>query len=165
MTGIAGILGPTGSDVTSRLSVILDSMKDRGSNPRTMVVDGNDRVIAIGLCSHENEPSRMISPEEGSMVADGIVPASLELEDVGGETDGRSLSDAVRTSRPFANLAISAGKLLALRDTVGQKPLYFGTGPGGTVAVASLKTPLARIGIQHPQPVPPGKLVSLGNAE
>ena len=99
------------------------------------------------------------------MVADGIVPASLELEDVGGETDGRSLSDAVRTSRPFAYLAISAGKLLALRDTVGQKPLYFGTGPGGTVAVASLKTALARIGIQQPQPVLPGKLLSLGNAE
>ena len=49
--------------------------------------------------------------------------------------------------------------MLALRDIVGQKPLYFGTYPDGTMAVASLMTALTRIGIQNPQPVPPGKLV------
>src|SRR3989454_11183624 len=57
-------------------------------------------------------------------------------------------------------LGISGGRLLAGRDILGQKPLYYGRDPGGTVAFASLKAALSKLGISKPRTVPPGHLVA-----
>src|SRR5207245_10090150 len=41
----------------------------------------------------------------------------------------------------------------------GPKPLYAGRTRDGTIALASLQSPLASIGIREPKPVPPGKVI------
>ncbi len=62
-------------------------------------------------------------------------------------------------------LAISGGKLLASRDILGLKPLYYGRDWSGAVAFASLKASLSRIGIRDPRPVQPGHLVAVSNKQ
>src|SRR5260370_24431431 len=62
-------------------------------------------------------------------------------------------------------LAISGGKLLAGRDILGLKPLYYGRDWSGAVAFASLKAGLSRIGIRDPRAVPPGHLVAVSNKQ
>src|SRR5260370_6442925 len=62
-------------------------------------------------------------------------------------------------------LAISGGKLLAGRDILGLKPIYYGRDWSGAVASASLKAGICRIGIRDPRAVPSGHLVAVSNKQ
>jgi asparagine synthase (glutamine-hydrolysing) len=68
-------------------------------------------------------------------------------------------SRLIQTPGAFAFLTLNRDQLTAGRDKVGQKPLYFGQTGTGTVAFASLKSPLISIGISKPEPVPAGKVI------
>ncbi len=138
---------------------MLESMASRGSIVAQSVISEPDCFLAIGYCSHPYEESRRIHPDKTSMVLDGTVPSSLEAETIGGQIDDRSISEGI-DSGPLSILAISAGRLLASRDVMGQKPLYYGTSPQGIIGFASLKTALAKIGIQNSMPVPPGQVIA-----
>jgi asparagine synthase (glutamine-hydrolysing) len=96
---------------------------------------------------------------------DGAIPATLELEEIGGEAGQEAFSEAIREPGGFSMLAISGGKLLAGRDILGLKPLYYGRDWSGAVAFASLKAGLSRIGIRDPRAVPPGHLVAVSNKQ
>jgi asparagine synthase (glutamine-hydrolysing) len=165
LTGIAGILATGEDTVTSKLAMILGTMQSRGSIFKSTIVRGNDEFVAIGICSHPHERPTTTRLEETSAVVDGQLPDSLEIEEIGGQADQQSLYEAMNTVGPFSCLTITAGRLLAIRDVLGQKPLYYGKGPDGTVAFASLRTALTNIGVQDPVPVPPGRLISISNGE
>ncbi len=75
------------------------------------------------------------------------------------------LSRLFRVPGAFSFLAISAGRLLAARDPLGQKPLYYGTGRDGILAFASLKNALKKVGVQSPVPVPPGQIVTASKSD
>jgi len=62
----------------------------------------------------------------------------------------------------FSFLARTEDGLVAGRDPLGQKPLYFGAGSEDIAAFASLKAGLDGIGEENPQPVPAGT-VSVGS--
>ncbi len=165
MTGIAGIAGPSEADVTSKLDAMLDTMQVRGSIRRTMSVKGNDGVLGIGLCVHSKGQSLAEQPEKNSTVFDGTLPSSLELDEIGGLPNEQSFSELLGTPGSFAGLSISRGRLIAVRDVLGQKPLYYGLDQNGTVAFASLRNALASVRIPAPTAVPPGQLIasSCGN--
>jgi len=165
LTGIAGTLATREDGAVSKLAVILGAMQNRGSIAKATTVKGGDKFVAIGSCSHPTEKSFKSRPEETSAVVDGQLPGSLEVEEIGGQIDEKSLSDAMRTAGAFAGLAISAGRLLGFRDVLGQKPLYYGVGPDGLVAFASLKTALRNVEIRDPLPVPPGQLIAVSDGE
>jgi asparagine synthase (glutamine-hydrolysing) len=160
LTGIAGVLASSETDAMSRLDLIFGAMESRGSIIRRQIVKTKDGFLAIGSCSHTNEESIGLGRDKASIVIDGSIPSTLEIEEVGGQIDERSFSEGLSSSGAVAILAISQGKLLAARDVLGQKPLYFGADLHGVVGFASLKTALARIGVQHPVPVPPGQLIT-----
>ena len=65
----------------------------------------------------------------------------------------------IQTPGAFAFLTLIRDQLIAGRDVVGQKPLYFGQTRDGTVVFASLHFPLVSVGIREPRPVPPGKVI------
>ncbi len=142
LTGIAGILAKGEDTVTSKLAMILGAMESRGSIVKTTIVRRGDGFVAIGICSHPHERPPATRLEEIGVVVDGRLPDSLELEEIGGQADQQALFDAMSTAQPFCCLTVSAGRILAIRDVLGQKPLYYGEDPDGTGAFASLRTAL-----------------------
>jgi asparagine synthase (glutamine-hydrolysing) len=149
----------------SRSDLIFGAMESRGLIIRRQIVKTKDGFLAIGSCSHANQESLGLSRDEASMVVDGLLPSTLEIEEISGQIDERSFSEALMSLGALAVLAISGGRLLAARDALGQKPLYFGADPHGVVGFASLKTALARIGVQQPVPIPPGQLITPTNGK
>jgi asparagine synthase (glutamine-hydrolysing) len=165
LTGIAGIIGPDAGKEASKLDSVLKAMKSRGSLTQSMAIYGERESIALGSCSHQLEQSSKVNVERTSFVVDGTLPATLELEEIGGEAGQGAFSEAIREHGGFSMLAISGGKLLAGRDILGLKPLYYGRDWSGAVAFASLKAGLSRIGIRDPRAVPPGHLVAVSNKQ
>ena len=165
MTGIAGIIGPDAGKEASKLDSVLKAMKSRGSITQSMAIYGEHESIALGSCSHHLVQSSKVDIERTSFAVDGAIPATLELEEIGGEAGQEAFSEAIREPGGFSMLAISGGKLLAGRDILGLKPLYYGRDWSGAVAFASLKAGLSRIGIRDPRAVPPGHLVAVSNKQ
>src|SRR5437660_9472771 len=161
LSGIAGIIGPEARKVSSKLDTVLSAMKSRGALTQSITVDGKYGSVALGSCSHQLEHSPKVSVERTSFAVDGSLPANLELEEIGGEAGQRAFSESIREpGGGFSVLGISEGRLLAGRDMLGQKPLYYGRDPQGTVAFASLKAALSKLGISNPRTVPPGHLLA-----
>jgi asparagine synthase (glutamine-hydrolysing) len=165
LTGIAGIIGPDAGKEASKLDSVLKAMKSRGSVTQSMAIYGEHESIALGSCSHQLVQSSKVDIERTSFAVDGAIPATLELEEIGGEAGQEAFSEAIREHGGFSMLAISKGKLLAGRDLLGLKPLYYGRDWSGAVAFASLKAGLSRIGIRDPRAVPPGHLVAVSNKQ
>ena len=165
LTGIAGIIGPDAGKEASKLDSVLKAMKSRGSLTQSMAIYGEHESIALGSCSHQLVQSSKVDIERTSFTVDGAIPATLELEEIGGEAGQEAFSEAIREHGGFSMLAISGGKLLAGRDILGLKPLYYGRDWSGAVAFASLKAGLSRIGIRDPRAVPPGHLVAVSNKQ
>jgi len=165
LTGIAGIIGPDAGKEASKLDSVLKGMKSRGSVTQSMAIYGEHESIALGSCSHHLVQSSKVDIERTSFAVDGAIPATLELEEIGGEAGQEAFSEAIREPGGFSMLAISGGKLLAGRDILGLKPLYYGRDWSGAVAFASLKAGLSRIGIRDPRAVPPGHLVAVSNKQ
>ena len=140
-------------------------MKSRGSVTQSMAIYGEHESIAIGSCSHQLVQSSKVDIDRTSFTVDGAIPATLELEEIGGEAGQEAFSEAIREHGGFSMLAISGGKLLAGRDILGLKPLYYGRDWSGAVAFASLKAGLSGIGIRDPRAVPPGHLVAVSNKQ
>lgn len=130
-----------------------------------MAIYGEHDSIALGSCSHLLEQSSKVDVQRTSFAVDGALPATLELEEIGGEAGQEAFSESLREPGGFALLAVSGGKLLAGRDILGLKPLYYGRDWSGAVAFASLKTGLSRIGIRNPIAVAPGHLVAVSNKQ
>jgi len=165
LTGIAGIIGPDAGKEASKLDSVLKAMKSRGSVTQSMAIYGEHESIAIGSCSHQLVQSSKVDIDRTSFTVDGAIPATLELEEIGGEAGQEAFSEAIREHGGFSMLAISGGKLLAGRDILGLKPLYYGRDWSGAVAFASLKAGLSGIGIRDPRAVPPGHLVAVSNKQ
>jgi asparagine synthase (glutamine-hydrolysing) len=165
LTGIAGIIGPDAGKEASKLDSVLKAMKSRGSLTQSMAIYGEHESIVLGSCSHQLVQSSKVDIERTSFAVDGAIPATLELEEIGGEAGQEAFSEAIREHGGFSMLAISGGKLLAGRDILGLKPLYYGRDWSGAVAFASLKAGLSRIGIRDPRAVPPGHLVAVSNKQ
>ena len=165
MTGIAGIIGPDAGKEASKLESILSAMNSRGSLSQSMAIYGEHESIALGSCFHQLEQSSKVDVERTSLAVDGTLPATLQLDEIGGESGQRAFSESLREPGGFSLLAISGGKLLAGRDILGQKPLYYGRDWSGAVAFASVKAGLSRIGIRDPRVVPPGHIVAVSDKQ
>jgi asparagine synthase (glutamine-hydrolysing) len=158
-------MGPDAGKEASKLDSVLKAMKSRGSLTQSMAIYGEHESIALGSCSHHLEQSSKVNVQRTSFAVDGAIPATLELEEIGGEAGQEAFSEAIREHGGFSMLAISGGRLVAGRDILGLKPLYYGRDWSGAVAFASLKAGLSRIGIRDPRAVPPGHLVAVSNKQ
>ena len=130
-----------------------------------MAIYGEHESIALGSCSHQLEESSKVDVQRTSFAVDGTLPATLEVEEIGGEAGQKAFSESIREPGGFSVLAISKGKVLAGRDILGLKPLYYGRDWSGAVAFASLKAGLSGIGIRESTAVPPGHVVGVSNKE
>ncbi|HEV2119794.1 MAG TPA: asparagine synthase-related protein [Candidatus Bathyarchaeia archaeon] len=155
MTGICGLIGRESADLESKTKIILPLMRNRGSESQTFSqsVASGERIV-LGVCDY-NGP-RSFDHQAVPLALDGVLFSDDGRTDKGGPAGPGRL---IQTPGAFAFLTSLKDQLIAGRDIIGQKPLYFGTTKEGTTAFASLKSPLISIGIREPEPVPPGKVI------
>ena len=155
MTGICGLVGREADDLESKAETILSLMEDRGLKSRTFVQSLPDREkIAIGIC--DSSDAQSFSNSAIPLALDGVFFG----DDQGhGNPAPAGPSRLIQTAGAFAFLTSLQDHLIAGRDIVGQKPLYYGKAEDGIVAFASLKSPLISICIHEPSPVSPGKVI------
>ncbi len=140
---------------------MLKAMWRRGSNHRSFVAKADGRYIGIGAC---DRPSNTVSGFRelgfhGELAAafDGYFCNNIRLRDGG----RRYLSGLISIPGAFAFLAMREEYLIAGRDPVGQKPLYYGIDRAGMTLFASLRGALQDVRVEAPQPVPPGAMLEV----
>src|SRR2546425_2125369 len=155
MTGICGLIGREADDLESKAENILSLMRNRGTTSRTFSrsLPSGEKIV-LGVCNFAGARS----------FADQTVPLALDGVFFGDDAGPDKACPAgpgrlIQTPGAFAFLTLIRDQLIAGRDIVGQKPLYFGQTRDGTVAFASLRSPLVSVGIREPEPVPPGKVI------
>src|SRR6266571_1370776 len=155
MTGICGLIGREADDLEPKGKTILSLMRNRGSESRTFsqTVPGGEKII-IGVCDLTGGQS--FAHQAVPLALDGVFFGDDARPDKPGPAGPSRL---IQTPGAFAFLTLLQDQLFAGRDIIGQKPLYFGQVRDGAVAFASLRSPLATIGIREPKPVPPGKVI------
>src|SRR5256712_5125366 len=155
MTGICGLVGREADDLESKAKTILSLMQMRGPKSQTFSqsVPNGEKVI-IGICDSTGTDS--FGHSAVLLALDGV----FFRDDEGPHnTEPAGPSRLIRTPGAFAFLTSIQDHLIAGRDIIGQKPLYFGQIGSPTVRFASLRSPLVSIGILEPKPVPPGKVI------
>ncbi len=157
LTGIAATIDGEESRAASTLDSLLEAMKIRGTQRTSTVVRYSNRVVAIGSCEH---PSQTGSPRQDSNVVrfdrswNTLVQPSLEADWTS------SLGKILDSPGSFSFLGAFGGKVIAGRDRLGQKPLYYGYDDRANLSIASLLTALRQIGVRNPRVVPPGQSIS-----
>jgi asparagine synthase (glutamine-hydrolysing) len=156
MTGICGLIGSS-NDLQEKTVTILSQMQRRGSEFRTFSQDLVDRgIIVIGVRGSGPFPS--FDKASMQIALDGVFFQNDN------KNSGQTLSGPerlIQTPGAFSFLIPHSDGLVAGRDVIGQKPLYFGTTKDGMAGFCSLRSPLFSVGISEPKPVPPGQLIQV----
>jgi len=160
MTGICALIGREPSDLEAKTKTVLKLMERRGTNFHTFSQSlPNDEKLVLGICAKTD-----LNPFQGQ-----TAPIALDGVFFGDDdsSTGRPAGPGwlVQTPGAFAFLAVVQDRLIAGRDILGQKPLYCGVAENGISAVASLRSPLASIGISSVRPVSPGTVTRISSSE
>src|SRR5437867_7413231 len=143
---------------------MLRTLQMRGRDRAMGGSEAGDRSFAIGFSNEQNSLSGSFQKTNASIQAiDGsLFPDMLDQS----ETQSALSDPNLLFSSPgaFAFLGTTEGHLLAARDQLGQKPLYWGADQGGNYAFASLIAPLKNVGIIEPTPVAPGQVIELSES-
>jgi asparagine synthase (glutamine-hydrolysing) len=155
MTGICALVGGESDDLESKAKNILSLMRTRGSDSRTFSqsVPGGEKIV-IGVC--DSTGAQSLAHQAVTLALDGVFFGNDARHNKAGPAGPSRL---IQTPGAFAFLTSLQDHLIAGRDILGQKPLYFGQTEDRMVAFASLQSPLVSIGIGKPEPVPPGKII------
>jgi asparagine synthase (glutamine-hydrolysing) len=155
MTGICALMGGESDDLESKAKSILCLMRTRGSDSRTLSqsVPSGEKIV-IGIC--DSTGAQSFAHQEVLLAFDGVFFGDDARPAKAGPAGPSRL---IQTPGAFAFLTSLQDHLIAGRDILGQKPLYFGQTEDRMVAFASLQSPLVSIGISGPEPVPPGKII------
>ncbi len=143
---------------------MLGSMKSRGIIVETFggKTEGAGNVV-IGVCkSSESLSKNSQKSAEAFLALDGSFFDEDTLT-IPRLVDTNSIGRVLGTPGAFALLVFARKKLIAARDSLGQKPLYWGVDVQGNFAFASLKIALKGAGINDPKPVPPGQVIEVSS--
>ncbi len=117
--------------------------------------------LVIGMCRTPGFPVAGFRNEENSfqVLDGGFFPSeSLAAPDLSGIDHADTLFESPGA---FAFLGLIGRELVAARDQLGQKPLYWGIDGQGDYGFASLKAALKSARIANPKPVLPGQIIVL----
>ncbi len=164
MTGICAFTGKDRDNAESRVNIMLASMKRRGIIVETFGGKTEETgYVVIGICKSYESPSRNSQKSSGAFLA---LDGSFFGEDTPMDPrlfDTNSFGRLLGTPGAFALLAFDRERLIAARDSLGQKPLYWGVDEQRHFAFASLKIALKGAGITDPKPVLPGQVIEVSS--
>lgn len=154
-------MGKNENRVASDLDTMLKAMGRRGPRIQSHITRTESVTIGIGICDEPAySPSRgFLSDRHKAVAIDGFFYDEGLINGKLCGTDPRGFAELLALPGAFSFVSAEESGLLAGRDPVGQKPLYFGAGSEGTVTCASLKAGLEAIGVEKPQPVPLGTVL------
>ncbi len=157
MTGICGVCSSTGSEVEQMFSCLAR----RGTVIRKVTFEGTGAEnYAIGLCS-ESDLGGFVEMDGSRFAVDGAFFNGKSVQATLAGTRLDRAGELLQIPGAFSFLALDGGEVVAARDPLGQKPLYYGVDGKGSYAFASLRHALSRIGVRDPQPVPPGHVLTV----
>jgi len=158
LTGICGAVGRSENRVASAVEDMLKAMWRRGTRTQSYIIRAKGSCIGIGICDSPASASRGFHLTGNNAIAiDGFF---YEEEPVNARLRGGDPARLLELPGAFSILSPTEDGLVAGRDPLGQKPLYYGAGSGGICAFASLREGLDRIGAEDPQPVPAGTILA-----
>src|SRR2546426_7206051 len=157
-------MGPDEDGIANAVEVMLSGMVRRGSVIHTITLKiSRDENLAVGVCEN---PSDLVRVHEelvdDSVLVDGNFWGKEEAAGII-QSEPKRLDALLGVPGAFSFLALTQSGLVAGRDVLGQKPLYYGTDREGRCTFATLKSALALVGVSDPQPVPPGELLKAEN--
>jgi asparagine synthase (glutamine-hydrolysing) len=162
LTGICAFTSDDRDRAVSKVDEMLDAMQARGTVKEPVVSQMmGDRAISIGICHHGNLlGSEIQRSDESVRILDGVffskktevIPAFSVLDDT---------ASLFSSPAAFAFLGMIRGAVVAARDPLGLKPLYWGSDDNGNYGFASLIAPLRSVGIADPKPVDAGRVIEL----
>jgi asparagine synthase (glutamine-hydrolysing) len=141
---------------------MLHAMQARGT-VKEPVVSGKvgDRAVSFGICHQGNLLGGQI---QGSGKSVRVVDGVFFSKKAGAMPDFSVLSEIASlfgSPAAFAFLGMLRGAVVAARDPLGLKPLYWGSGDNGDYGFASLIAPLRNVDIADPKPVDAGRVIEL----
>lgn len=168
MGAIVGIATGDGVNPYPFVEKMLSALKHRGTENKTMTIDGGRAfTIAIGCSSHLESKldiansSKSIVAFNGSFYERGAIGnARFVLREVEASTAPKAIRLIERKIGGFASLVARRNLLFAFRDINGLKPLYYAHTHHLT-AFASERKALWRIGLKDARPIPPGSASTL----
>jgi asparagine synthase (glutamine-hydrolysing) len=167
---IVGIATNDGADPYPIIETMLEALKHRGSESNSLRIGGGAGfTVAVGSSSHPevkldiaNSPKSIVAFNGSFYKRDPLGNAGFVLR----ETEKPPTLKAIRRIENeiggFAGLVAREKRLYAFRDINGLKPLYYAHTRHLT-AFASERKALWRIGLNNPQPTPPGFACILTN--
>ena len=167
MNGIIGVRMVSADHTVAAANLMIGALKHRGSTSRVEYLgDENGCFVAVGCLTHAGTPQQIACSRSTLTVLNGSFyerPIAKNAEHVLRQVKLLPTRTALRkvTSEVggFSGLVAKGCTLYAFRDINGLRPLYYARSRGVT-AFASEKKALWRIGLEHPQSVPPGSAVS-----
>jgi asparagine synthase (glutamine-hydrolysing) len=167
---IVGIATNDGTDPYTIVETMLGALKHRGSETNSMRMDGGRRfTVAVGCSSHPEAKLDMANSTKSIVAFNGSFYKRGQFGNarfVLRETEKFPTIKAIRRIESeiggFAGLVAREKRLYAFRDINGLKPLYYAQTRHLT-AFASERKALWRIGLNNPQPIPPGFACTLTN--
>ncbi len=167
---IVAIATNDGADPDPIVETMLRALKHRGSESSSMRMDGGGGfTVAVGCSSHPEVKLDMANSPKSIVAFNGSFYKRGPLGNarfVLRETEKLPTIKAIRRIESeiggFAGLVAREKRLYAFRDINGLKPLYYAHTHHLT-AFASERKALWRIGLNSPQPIPPGFACILTN--
>jgi asparagine synthase (glutamine-hydrolysing) len=171
MGAIVGIATTVNSDPSGIAEEMLKALKHRGTVCKTMGIDGEgELVLAVGCSSHPEAKPDIASSSKSIVAVNGSFYRRASVRNaryVLRQLHASAVSTAMRRVEcelgGFAGLIAQRKLLCAFRDVNGLKPLYYARTRHLT-AFASERKALWRIGLNNPQPIPPGFACTLTNS-
>ena len=168
MTGIIGVWTDSAGDPSAITDVMLNALKHRGTIRRVESVGtGKNQTVSLGSLSHEATASALVRSRETGVAFYGSFydrrdgsDANYILRQVEARSVDRTLHKITNEIGGFAGIVAKSYVIYAFRDINGLKPLYYARSPHLT-GIASERKALWRIGLKHPNPAPPGSMISL----
>lgn len=162
LTGICGVIGKSERSVAFAVDAMLKAMQRRGTSTESYLDRVRGRTIGIGICDGPAFCSRRFRYRGDLAIAiDGFFYEEKLIEERLHVAGPRGLAGLLSLPGAFGFLSATDDGLIAGREPVGQKPLYFAEGSQDIGGFASTKAGLLAIGAGNPQPVPPGTLFVL----
>ena len=144
------------------VNVMLSAMQHRGRGA-SVICDQNQPNIAIGLAGISEE-EHILESDHGAAALDGTLFKGdrRKLMHTALQQSLQGFNSIACTPGAFVLLCAREGRLQALRDPNGLRPLYNSHGPGSTM-IASERKALWRIGMKEVYRILPGQLYTVTN--